>query len=267
MRSKPTFDGPAPCARGSSRSLKKGGAVSARLSNRLQGLGLLAGASLLVHLLWATPGASQADDPPPVTVLPGAPGEPSRILGSGDLAELERPTYTEADVRFVRGMIRHHAQALEMVELLRTRTESEDLLRLGLRIRISQEDEIELMERWLRDRNEPLPKGRSAPADVRSTATDTRSTTVAEGDPTMVPGMLTPEQMEALERERGPTFERLFLELMIEHHEGALRMVDRLFGSPGGGQVPSIYHVAAEVQSDQAMEIRRMREMLEEAGR
>lgn len=193
------------------------------------------------------------DGNPPVTVQPGAPGEPTRTLDSAALAEMERPAYTEADARFIQRMIRHHVQALEMVDLLRERTDREDLLQLGLRIEISQEDEIELMERWLRQRDEGVP--------------DVDSTTATAGASALPPGMLTPGQMASLENESDRTFELRFLELMIEHHEGALEMVDRLFGSPGAGQVPSVFHIAAEVQADQSMEIQRMREMLEEVGR
>lgn len=212
--------------------------------------------SLLVGLLWSGPVAAQGGDPPPVTVQPGAPGEPTRTLDSAALAEMAQPGYSEADVRFVQGMIRHHAQALEMVELLRDRTTREDLLQLGLRIEISQEDEIELMERWLRQRDE-------APEPTADPSAEGRGDEAAEPPP----GMLTPRQMASLVQEPDPTFELRFLELMIEHHEGALEMVDRLFGSPGSGQVPSVFHIAAEVQADQAMEIQRMREMLEEVGR
>lgn len=202
-------------------------------------------AAVHVALLWAAPVHGQADDRPPVTVQPGAPGEPARVLGSDEVETLDRPIHTEADVRFIQGMIRHHAQALEMVELLRKRTVGEDLLRLALRIEISQEDEIALMEQWLQERNEPSPE----PDERRASAAH---------------GMLTRAQMEELAGARGPDFERLFLELMIQHHQGALRMVERLFRSPGGGQVSSVNHIAGEVQADQAMEVERMRRMLDE---
>ncbi|MDX1568651.1 MAG: DUF305 domain-containing protein [Longimicrobiales bacterium] len=202
-------------------------------------------------LLWTAPVHGQADDRPPVTVQPGAPGEPTRVLGSDEVEALDRPTYTEADVRFIRGMIRHHAQALDMVELLRERTESEDLRRLALRIEISQEDEIALMEQWLRERNEPVPeRGAGSPPDAPPAS--------------VVPGMLTRAQMDELAGTRGEAFDRLFLEMMIQHHQGALRMVERLFRSPGGGQVSSVNHIAGEVQADQAMEIERMRQMLDD---
>lgn len=240
--------------------------------------GTVVALSLLAGLLWNGPVAAQAGDPPPVTVQPGAPGEPTRTLDSADMAEMEQPGYAEADVRFVQGMIRHHLQALEMVDVLRERTTREDLLQLGLRIEISQEDEIELMERWLRQRDEAVPTVASATDDGsepdagRAPAAGRTDADGRDGAPEpaaveLPPGMLTPRQMASLVQEPDPTFELRFLELMIEHHEAALEMVDRLFGSPGAGQVPSVFHIAAEVQADQAMEIQRMREMLEEVGR
>lgn len=192
---------------------------------------------------------------PTRVVRPGAPGEPSRVLSSDDL-EPVRPGYTDADVRFMQGMIPHHAQALEMTALIADRTDSEELRQLGLRIEISQRDEIELMKRWLRARGETAPTYRPMLEDG-----------VSAGDRHLMPGMLTPDQMRQLEAARGVEFERLFLELMIGHHEGALTMVRQLFSSSGAAQEPEIFRFASDVDADQRMDIRRMNEMLEERQR
>ncbi len=214
---------------------------------------------------WSGPafslGALAAQTRPP-TVQPGAPGEDTRVLRPGELDGTEAPPHTHADVHFMRGMIAHHAQAVEMVALLRDRTSNPVLHRLGLRIEISQKDEIAMMERWLRDRGEEAydrmaHHGRGDMHDDMHGGMD--------GD--LMPGMLTPEKMERLSGARGAEFDRLFLEYMIEHHEGALFMVEELFASPGAGQGSAIYHFASEVEADQEMEIRRMRALLERGAR
>ena len=151
-------------------------------------------------------------------------------------------------------MIPHHAQALEMVELLRDRTSNPRLHRLALRIEISQQDEIAMMQRWLRDR------GEKAPGAMAHHGHDGMM-----GE--LMPGMLTPEQMTQLAEAREAEFDRLFLEFMISHHEGALAMVGELFASPGAGQGSAIYHFASDVEADQEMEMRRMRALLESGDR
>jgi uncharacterized protein (DUF305 family) len=143
-------------------------------------------------------------------------------------------------------MIVHHLQALEMVELVATRSQNGDIRLLAQRIELSQVDEIGLMERWLEARGE--------------------SVTLPENhemhEPHMMPGMLTPEQMASLEAARGSEFDRLFLESMIQHHEGALVMVAELFASPRAGQETEISQFASHVEADQGIEIRRMSQML-----
>ncbi len=157
--------------------------------------------------------------------------------------------YTQADVHFMQGMIPHHAQALEMTDLVRRRSTSEAVRRMGLRMEISQRDEIALMERWLTDRGEP----------VRMEHDMSGGTT---GGMPMMPGMLTPEQMEDLAT--GDEFDRLFLEYMIQHHQGAIVMVDELFGTSGAGQESLVFKFASDVDADQAMEIERMQKLLDE---
>jgi uncharacterized protein (DUF305 family) len=178
-------------------------------------------------------------------VQPGAPGEASRLISADQAERLPQPRFTEADVRFMQGMIGHHAQALEMTALLPARTTRDDLRMLAQRIEVSQADEIRMMERWLQDRSRPLPDPH------------------AHHEPGgLMPGMLTGDEMAALGAAKGPAFDRLFLELMIRHHEGALVMVRQLFASPGAGQEGEIYAFASDVDADQRMEIDRMRALL-----
>lgn len=185
-------------------------------------------------------------------VQPGAPGQEARIVGSAaTAAPIPQPPHTAADITFMQGMIHHHAQALDMTELLKTRTNSEDMKKLALRIEISQRDEIKLMQDWLRER------GAEAPGEHAHHM---------PGAPLM-PGMLTPEEMQRLASAKGVQFDRLFLELMIKHHEGALIMVKELFSSPGAAQEGEIFAFASDVDADQLIEIRRMSAMLRELQR
>jgi len=179
-------------------------------------------------------------------VQPGAPGQSSRIIGADEAADLSRVAYTPADVKFMQGMISHHAQALEMTALLRKQSESEDMAKLGLRIELSQADEIDMMQTWLRARGED--------------ATDVHAHH-AHGA-TLMPGMLTPEEMSLLSEAKGTAFDSLFLELMIKHHEGALIMVEDLLSQPGAGQDSDIFAFLSDITADQSMEIDRMGAML-----
>ncbi|WP_420125629.1 DUF305 domain-containing protein [Longimicrobium sp.] len=168
--------------------------------------------------------------------------------GTAQAQAVAGPRHGEADVRFVTGMIAHHGQALEMVALVPGRATRDDVRMMAERIAVSQRDEIALMERWLTARGEPVPSADSAHAH--------------HGPGHVMAGMLTPEEMQRLAAASGAEFDRLFLELMIRHHEGALAMVAELFGTPGGGQESAVYHIASEVEADQRMEIDRMRTML-----
>jgi uncharacterized protein (DUF305 family) len=147
----------------------------------------------------------------------------------------------------MQGMIGHHAQAVEMVALIADRSASPDLKRLGLRIQVSQEDEMNMMRKWLEVRGEKIP-GPHAHHEPGG----------------FMPGMLTSEEMAALAAAKGVEFDRLFLQGMIKHHGGALTMVDELFKSPGAGQDGDIYAFASDVIADQQMEMERMGLMLRE---
>jgi uncharacterized protein (DUF305 family) len=178
---------------------------------------------------------------------PGAPGEASRAFRGRAMEAIEGAAFTEADVAFMQGMIHHHAQALQMTAMARTHTDDDSFRRMSLRMEISQTDEIAMMRRWLMDRGLEAPHGEAH-----------------AGMPLMMmPGMLSAEQMQRLTGARGVDFQRLFLEFMIQHHAGAIVMVADLFGSPGAGQETTINFFANEVDSDQTIEIQRMRQMLE----
>jgi len=169
------------------------------------------------------------------------------------------PAYTQADVRFMQGMIGHHSQALAMVALIPSRTTRPDIRALGERIRVSQQDEIALMKQWLRDRNQEVPMTDMSHADGMGHAMQMPGMAMSD---TLMPGMLTPQQMTALAKATGAEFEALFLKYMIQHHEGALTMVARLLGTTGSGQEPEVFRFAAEVDTDQRAEIARMSALL-----
>ena len=193
--------------------------------------------------LWATPAAGQ----PPI-IQPGAPGEPSREISAEDASNLTAIDYTDGDIRFMQGMISHHAQALEMTRLLESRTDNAMMRQLSGRIDISQRDEIMMMQGWLRDRGQTVPE-----TDAYQQAEFVR-----------MPGMLTDEEMEELEVASGEAFDRLFLRLMIKHHRGAITMVDNLLDQAGAAQDAQLYAFTSDVSSDQEMEINRMDSMLAE---
>ena len=178
---------------------------------------------------------------------PGAPGQDTRQINTAQATDLSKVRHTPADVKFMQGMIGHHAQAVEMVALIRDRTATEDLKKLGLRIQVSQDDEMNMMRTWLEVRGEKIPGPHS------------------HHEPGgFMPGMLTNEEMAQLAAAKGVEFDRLFLAGMIKHHAGAITMVDELFKTPGAGQEGDIFAFASDVDADQRMEIDRMSAMLRE---
>lgn len=160
--------------------------------------------------------------------------------------------WTEADVRFMSAMIAHHSQAVQMARLAPSREAGPAVRTLAARIINAQQDEIALIQQWLRDRGEPVPEGDAAHAGH-----------APAGGPPMH-GMLTPEQMAQLEAARGADFDRLFLTFMIQHHRGAVSMVTDLFNSYGAGQDETVFKFASDVNVDQSTEIARMQGMLAE---
>ena len=166
------------------------------------------------------------------------------------------PAYTSADVQFMQGMIGHHAQAVVMAAMAPTHGASTKVALFCRKVDISQRDEIVLMQTWLRDRGQAVPDPLAASGHDAMAGMDM-------GDHAMLmPGMLTPEQLNQLDQARDTTFDRLFLTFMIQHHQGALTMVATLFDSPGAGQTPEIFGYATGVDADQRAEIERMEGML-----
>src|SRR6266498_1192034 len=166
-------------------------------------------------------------------------------------ADRGRPPHTAADVHFVAGMIGHHAQAIQMAGWAPSHGASPAVRALCERIVVAQTDEIVFAQRWLREHNEPVP-----PADPRGHVMP------GMDQPMLMPGMLTPAQMVQLDSARGPEFDRLFLTFMIQHHQGAILMVNQLFASPGGGEEEIVFRFASDVYADQTTEIDRMSRML-----
>ena len=181
-------------------------------------------------------------------VQPGAPGERGTILTPATAAPPPRAP-AEADISFMQGMIMHHSQAVEMTDLLRTRSHNQALLSLGERISISQTDEIKYMKQWLEDRGRP-------------TTMDHSHMDHAHMGSMLMPGMLSPEQMKALAKASGRTFDHLFLTGMIQHHTGALVMVEDLFDTAGAGQDNVLFDFATDIDNTQRAEIKIMQGML-----
>ena len=185
----------------------------------------------------------------PVVQL-GAPGESNRVLGPDEVQDLSGGTAepSESDIAFVRDMIPHHQQALEMTALAERNGAGRDVRLLAERMGVSQTDEVAQLERWLVERG-PLPP------DDRARH--------GGGHAALMPGMLTDAQMAALTAARGTEFDRLFLTSMISHHQGALTMVEDLLSRPDGGQDLWVGQFARGVDSDQRIEIARMSTVLQ----
>jgi uncharacterized protein (DUF305 family) len=152
----------------------------------------------------------------------------------------------------MQGMIVHHAQAVEMTAMIPSHTENKSLRSLGARISSSQSDEIKFMKRWLATRGESVPKPTSAMPGMN----------MAGDSMGLMPGMLRPPQMEALRKAKGSDFDHLFLTGMIQHHEGALKMVKDLFDTAGAGQDAELFDFATDADNTQRAEIRIMEAML-----
>jgi uncharacterized protein (DUF305 family) len=243
-------------------------------------LGIL---SLVLAMLVTGHSAAAATGQAAPIFQPGAPGQPSRIISAEAARDLGRTTFSEGDVRFMQHMIVHHGQAVEMVDLLKLHGADPTIARLGLRIAMSQEAEMELMRRWLTDRGQSeTAAGDHAGMDHGAHGAATRApvdhSTMdhsmhgshgghgdAEPDPedvAVMAGMLTPRQMRTLAAARGAEFDRLFLTGMIQHHQGALDMVDDLMAQPDALDDTMLSEFANSVIADQSAEILRMQSLL-----
>jgi uncharacterized protein (DUF305 family) len=222
-------------------------ALCPRRHNPLGGKALLG--ALLVGAVFSNLAQSQQA---PVVVQPGAPGQPSKTLPPSTKPAVPPPT--QADVEFMQGMIMHHSQAVEMTALIPSHTRNEALRSLGAKISSSQSDEMRFMRRWLAARREPVSMAMPGMPDM-----DMSGKPIAP-----MPGMLTPQQMEALRNANGAEFDHLFLTGMIQHHEGALVMVKQLFDTPGAGQDADLFNFATDADNTQRAEIKIMQNLLEE---
>ena len=203
-----------------------------------------AGLVVIVELAACSSGAGSAAGARPILT-------PAAVAA----ADSGRPAYTAADAAFMSGMIGHHAQAVLMAGWAPTHGASPAIRALCERIVVGQRDEIELMQRWLRERHEPVPDGDPSHHGMAGMS-----------HAGLMPGMLTPEQLGQLDAARGAEFDRLFLTFMIRHHEGAIAMVEQLFGSNGAAQDDNVFKFASDVHVDQITEIERMSLMLAELG-
>ncbi len=205
------------------------------------GLGLISG---VVIFLFGQSAISVADTP---IIQPGAPGEPVRELNAEEAIAIANTSFSPADSQFMQDMIPHHHQAIEMAALVADRTNRPELIDVAGRINASQDDEIRFMQDWLRSRGEPVPD---------PTAHHAMHTTHT------VAGMATPEQMAELAAAEGTAFDRMFLTLMIAHHEGAVRMVEELLELPGSAYDAVLFEFTSDITNDQTAEIERMHALL-----
>lgn len=188
------------------------------------------------------------------SVGPAATGAGAPAASARPRSDSVSSLVTAADVHFMSGMIGHHAQAIEMARLAPTHGASPQVRTLAERIINAQKDEIATMQQWLRDCGQPVPEARPGPMRMTMNGVEHEM---------LMPGMLTPEQMKRLDQARGTDFDRVFLTFMIQHHRGAVSMVQELFGTYGAAQDEAVFKLASDVNVDQTTEIARMESMLE----
>ncbi|MFN3930616.1 MAG: DUF305 domain-containing protein [Brevundimonas sp.] len=222
--------------------------------------------AVVLALLIGTPVGGQT---PPI-FNPGAPGQASRVISANEAVALSRTTFNAADVAFMQHMIVHHAQAVEMVELLRAQGADATVKLLGERIALSQAAEMAIMREWLTVRGQsvdmPAMDHAAHTAPARAGAHDHHSMTppaqASTDDRSVMSGMLSPRQMRTLAASRGTAFDRLFLQGMIQHHQGAIDMVDDLLATPDAAEDPTLSDFASAVVAEQSAEILRMQNLL-----
>ena len=185
-----------------------------------------------------------------VLTLAGFTATGAKAQAAPSSTSASQGAYVAADVQFMTGMIAHHAQAVLMAGWAPSHGASASIRALCERIVVGQHDEIVLMQRWLSDHHETVPDGDASHDMMPGMAMN------------LMPGMLTAEQLIQLDQARGPVFDRLFLTDMIQHHRGAVSMVDQLFGSQGAGEEERVFRFASDVYADQTTEIDRMQKMI-----
>lgn len=195
---------------------------------------------------------------------PDAMSDMERLFWERQQAALSR--YSQAEVDFMTGMIGHHGQALIMSDLAESNGASPVIRTLTARITNAQNDEIATMQKWLKDRGEPAPEVHIDGLNLMIHMPDTPMNDGGHGHDHMMPGMLSQAQLEELAAAVGPDFDRLFLTYMIQHHEGAVTMVEEMFSKDGAGNDEAAYKLASDIQADQSTEIARMKLMLESMG-
>jgi uncharacterized protein (DUF305 family) len=240
---------------GRARTLKQISSSRNPKPHALAGMGAFPCACLAAALGFLPAHAGYAQQPQSGTapiVQPGAPGTPSRTLPPSTTGVI--PQDAHADIEFMQGMILHHAQAVEMTALIPSHTQNSEIRTLGARISLSQSDEMKFMKRWLLARGQPDSMAMPDMPDMAMNGNPMRP----------MPGMLTPQQMDALRHASGPTFDHLFLTGMIQHHHGALVMVKDLFDNPGAGQDAELFDFATDADNTQRAEIQIMQNMLKE---
>ena len=212
-------------------------------------------AALAVAALAAGGCRSAASGSPAATAAPSpaaiAQGEAAAIARAR--VDSARYPYTAADIQFMTGMISHHAQAIVMAKWAPSHGANQSVQTLCARIINAQQDEIALMQTWLRDRNQPVPEAKPVPMKMMMNGMEQEM---------LMPGMLTDDQMKQLDAARGAEFDRLFLTFMIQHHSGAIQMVKELFDTYGAAQDYTVVKMASDVNVDQTTEIARMQRML-----
>ena len=206
---------------------------------------------MTTSLLFALLASAACASAPGGTYQSPAPAiPPTRSTAASDTAP---PLYTAADIEFMDGMISHHAQALLMAGWAESHGASPAIRTLTSRIINAQRDEIAGMQRWLRDRHQPVPEPN--PHGMMMNMGGMQHAM-------LMPGMLTEDQLKQLDAARSKDFDRLFLTFMIQHHQGAVTMVNNLFATPGAAQEMTVYKIASDISADQTTEIERMQKML-----
>jgi len=212
-------------------------------------------AALVVTAASACASATQSTNASSAPVVPQAVINPQSEAAAIEQARADsiRHPYTEADVTFMSGMIHHHSQAIVMAKMAPTHGANSSIQTLAARIINAQTDEINLMSQWLGDHNQPVPVPNPKGMTMKMGG---------EEHVMLMPGMLSEERMKQLEATKGPEFDKLFLTLMMQHHNGAVSMVKELFGTYGAGLDETVFKLASDVNTDQTTEIARMQRML-----